>query len=104
MAFDHDLLHDGGLRLDVGDEVVTVTMDRPERRNAQTPTTWRAFAHLGEQLGDDVRVVVLRGEGASFSAGLDRRLIDGTGIEGETDIPSLAGLPDEEVLAWVERC
>ncbi len=54
--------------------VLTVTLDRPEQLNAQTPATWAALAEIGGSLDDDVRVVVLRGSGRSFSAGLDRSL------------------------------
>jgi enoyl-CoA hydratase/carnithine racemase len=56
--------------------VLTVTLDRPDQLNAQTPATWTALAAIGESLDDDVRVVVLRGEGRAFSAGLDRSLFD----------------------------
>jgi enoyl-CoA hydratase/carnithine racemase len=90
--------------VDVADPVATVTLDRPDRRNAQTPSMWRALAHVGQELPADVRVVVLRGEGVSFSAGLDRRLIDGTGIEGEGDIPSLMAQDDRAIDAWVSEC
>jgi enoyl-CoA hydratase/carnithine racemase len=54
--------------------VLTVTLDRPDQLNAQTPATWAALRAVGEGLTDDVRVVVLRGAGRSFSAGLDRTL------------------------------
>jgi enoyl-CoA hydratase/carnithine racemase len=84
--------------------VATVTLDRPDRRNAQTPSMWRALAHVGAELPADVRVVVLRGEGVSFSAGLDRRLIDGSGIEGEDDIPGLMTKDDAEIERWVDVC
>jgi enoyl-CoA hydratase/carnithine racemase len=56
--------------------VLTVTLDRADQLNAQTPATWTALAAVGASLADDVRVVVLRGEGRSFSAGLDRSLFD----------------------------
>jgi enoyl-CoA hydratase/carnithine racemase len=104
MALDDDLLTTGGVRVQLSSGVATVTMDRPDRRNAQTPSMWRALQHVGDQLDDDVRVVVLRGAGQSFSAGLDRRLFDGSGIPGEGDIPSLLGMPDAEVLAWIDQC
>ncbi len=54
--------------------VLTVTLDRPDQLNAQTPATWTALAAVGASLDDDVRVVVVRGEGRAFSAGLDRTL------------------------------
>ncbi len=69
---DPELLRRGHVVLRVDGPVVTVTLDRPAVRNAQLPETWDALAHLGEMLGDDVRVVVVCGEGPSFSAGLDR--------------------------------
>jgi enoyl-CoA hydratase/carnithine racemase len=56
--------------------VLTVTLDRPDRLNAQTPDTWSALAAIGADLDPAVRVVVVRGSGRSFSAGLDRRLFD----------------------------
>lgn len=58
--------------------VLTVTLDRADQLNAQTPATWAALRAVGESLdgpgGDDVRVVVVRGAGRAFSAGLDRSL------------------------------
>ncbi len=104
MSLDPDLLSTGGLRVDVAGPVATVTLDRPDRRNAQTPSMWDALAHVGEALPGDVRIVVLRGAGVSFSAGLDRRLIDGQGIEGEGDIPTLMRSDDAAVDAWVSQC
>ena len=99
-----DLLQAGGVRVDVAGGVATVTLDRADRRNAQTPSMWTALAHVGAELPDDVRVVVLRGEGQSFSAGLDRRLIDGSGIEGEDDIPGLMAQSDDAIVDWVDVC
>jgi len=65
---------DGRVRTGREGAVLTVTLDRPEQLNAQTPATWAALAAVGAALDDDVRVVVVRGEGRSFSAGLDRSL------------------------------
>ncbi|CAN5130787.1 enoyl-CoA hydratase/isomerase family protein [soil metagenome] len=63
--------------------VLSVTLDRPESRNAQTPALWRALADVGLTIDPEVRIVVLRGAGASFSAGLDRRMLTPEGIAGE---------------------
>ncbi|SFP46220.1 Enoyl-CoA hydratase [Geodermatophilus dictyosporus] len=65
---------DGRVRTTRDGAVLTVTLDRPDQLNAQTPATWSALAEVGASLDDDVRVVVVRGAGRSFSAGLDRSL------------------------------
>ncbi|MGZ4659401.1 MAG: enoyl-CoA hydratase/isomerase family protein [Blastococcus sp.] len=65
---------DGWVRTSRDGAVLTVTLDRADQLNAQTPDTWSALAAVGASLDDDVRVVVVRGEGRSFSAGLDRSL------------------------------
>jgi enoyl-CoA hydratase/carnithine racemase len=75
--------------------VVTVTMCRPERRNAQTPATWVAFAAIGAGLPAGTRVVVLRGDGPSFSAGIDVRLFRPEGLDGETPFADISGSDPE---------
>jgi len=72
-----------GLRYAVDGAVATVTLDRRETRNAQTPAMWRVLAEIGAEVPDDVRVVVVRGEGHSFSAGLDRRMLSPGGDDGD---------------------
>jgi enoyl-CoA hydratase/carnithine racemase len=64
----------GWVRTQHDGAVLTVTLDRPDQLNAQTPDTWAALAAVGASLDDDVRVVVVRGAGRSFSAGLDRSM------------------------------
>jgi enoyl-CoA hydratase/carnithine racemase len=85
------------VRLDheAGTALATVVLNLPQKRNAQTPATWRRLAAIGRQLLADeaVRVVLLRAEGASFSAGLDRAMF-ATGIEGEPGLLELAALDD----------
>ena len=81
------------MRLDVAAGRATVTLSRPERRNPQDPQLWSALADVGRSLPGDVRVVVLRAEGPSFSAGLDRRLLDSGAPEG---LAALADLPPEQ--------
>jgi enoyl-CoA hydratase/carnithine racemase len=85
-----------------GEPVVTVTLDRPGNRNAQTTATWRALAAVGDALPEPTRVVVLRGAGPTFSSGLDLRMFTADGVPGETSLASVAGLPDaaaDEVIA-----
>jgi enoyl-CoA hydratase/carnithine racemase len=61
-----------GLQITVDGPVATLTLDRPDARNAQTPRMWAAMREFGTTLPESVRVVVVRGAGPSFSAGLDR--------------------------------
>jgi enoyl-CoA hydratase/carnithine racemase len=68
----------GGLRLAIDGAVATVTLGRPERRNAMTPAVWHGLAEIGSSLPPHVRVVVVRGEGPSFCAGIDLNLLAGT--------------------------
>ena len=70
-------------------------------RNAQTPATWRALATIGRSLDPEVRVVVLDALGPSFSAGLDRRMLDGSGVPGEPSLADLAGRPPAELDAAI---
>ena len=60
-----------GVRLDLDGPVATVTLSRPEVLNAQTPEMWAALRGFARELPGDVRIVVVRGEGRAFSAGLD---------------------------------
>jgi enoyl-CoA hydratase/carnithine racemase len=90
---DEAVLAAGRVRVEQAGPVLTVTLDRPDQLNAQTPATWRALAAVGATLPDAVRVVVLRGAGPSFSAGLDRAMFT-EGLPGEPSLVSLAALDD----------
>jgi enoyl-CoA hydratase/carnithine racemase len=86
-----------GVRLDVAGEVATVTLTRPQRRNAMTPLMWRRLAQIGAVLPVNVRVVVVKGEGPSFCAGIDLRMFSPDGVpgEGRGASPSDPGFEDE---------
>jgi enoyl-CoA hydratase/carnithine racemase len=90
-----------GLRLDIDDEVATVTLSRPERRNAMTPATWHGLAAIGGSLPDRVRVVVIRGAGPSFCSGIDLRMFSAEGIPGEQPVPSGT---DSGFEQWIAGC
>jgi len=79
-------------KLEVADRVATVTLNRPERKN---PLTFDSYAELRDtfhkfQYVDDVRVVVLTGEGGNFCSGGDVHDIIGP----------LVGLPMEGLLTF----
>lgn len=59
-----------------GGGIVSLTLNRPDKHNAQGPATWYGLAAIGRWLPGDVRAVVVRGAGRSFSSGLDRSLLD----------------------------
>jgi enoyl-CoA hydratase/carnithine racemase len=90
-----DLKNNGWVRTSRDGAVLTVTLDRADQLNAQTPATWTALAAVAASLDDDVRVVVVRGEGRAFSAGLDRSLFS---AEASTNggLGELGRLPAEE--------
>ena len=91
------------VRIERQGAVVHVTLCNPSARNAQTPATWRRLASVPALLTPDVRAVVLRGEGPSFSAGLDRRMLTPEGVPGEESILSLAAHGDEEMDRFIQQ-
>ena len=86
-----------------------MTLSRPERRNAMTPRMWHGLAAIGRSLPDEVRVVVVRGEGPSFSSGIDLRLLSGEDADaGAIPSPADPGFEDsiasyQEGFAWLRR-
>jgi enoyl-CoA hydratase/carnithine racemase len=76
------------IRYERNGHIGTLTLARPEKRNAQNPLMWQELAQLGADLLPDetLRCLVVAGEGPSFSAGID--LAEG-----------LAGM----VAEWTER-
>lgn len=82
--------------------VLTVSLDNAARRNAQTPSLWAALAAVAADLDPSVRVVVLRGEGPSFSAGLDRGMLAPGGVPGEVDMIAMAADSAEAAAEVIE--
>ena len=103
---DPAVLEAGGLMFEETGLVATVTLNRPETKNSQTPATWQALRIIGASLSPDVRVVVVRGAGDTFSSGLDRRMLAPEGVDGETGVMQLLDMPDgemaESIATWQE--
>jgi enoyl-CoA hydratase/carnithine racemase len=61
------------LLVDRADHIVTVTMNRPEKKNAANNTMWRELLDTFEEIADrpDDRVMVLTGAGGAFCSGAD---------------------------------
>ncbi|MDI5963098.1 enoyl-CoA hydratase/isomerase family protein [Streptomyces sp. SL13] len=97
------LLDRDGVRLTVHPDgaVATVTLCNAGKRNAQSPALWRALAEAGRLLPGSVRVALLRAEGVSFSAGLDRQAFTPEGFAGEPSFVDMARGTEAELDAVI---
>ncbi len=97
------------IRTELNDGVLTVSLNRPEKKNAITQAMYAALAEATQRARTDdaVRVLLFRGEGDSFSAGNDIADFIAIGSQGGgvTDAPvfhflkSLADLDKPAVAA-----
>ncbi|WP_428964656.1 enoyl-CoA hydratase/isomerase family protein [Micromonospora fluostatini] len=99
-----------GVRIDCAGPVATVTLCRPDVLNAQTPAMWHALRDFSRDLPGDVRVVVVRGEGRAFSAGLDLAVAGATGPGSFAELATLseAACADriaefQDAFTWLHR-
>nr|BFE62358.1 enoyl-CoA hydratase/isomerase family protein [Dactylosporangium thailandense] len=94
----------GEARFDLDGPVATVTLCRPQVLNAQTPALWADLREFGRTLPGDIRVVIVRGEGRAFSAGLDTTAATamlGEIAAGPDSDARIAGF--QEAFAWLRR-
>ncbi|MEU6132283.1 enoyl-CoA hydratase-related protein, partial [Saccharopolyspora sp. NPDC047091] len=90
------------------DGVADVRLNRPDKLNALDPDMFGELVDTGLELHDrrDVRVVVLRGEGRAFCAGLDFdsfRAMTGGALPGHEPRPPIgpaAALGQQAVHVW----
>ena len=82
------------IKIQLGESVAWVNLDRPEVRNALNPELIHELTEAFEWLGsrDDIRVIVLKGNGKAFCAGADLAYMK-----------KMAGFSYEENLADAER-
>ncbi|MBB6125281.1 enoyl-CoA hydratase/isomerase family protein [Sphingobium subterraneum] len=75
---------------DVRDGVGTITLNRPEKRNAMMPEMFALFnaAMRAHQSNPDVRAIQIMAEGPAFCAGGDLQMIDKANL-GEVDADTL---------------
>lgn len=88
---DHHQLH--FIEVKQTDRVMTITLNRPEKKNALHPVMIRelAFALHVAQHREDVWLVLLRARGNVFCAGADLKALAGMGEEIYTTIPEPSG-------------
>lgn len=86
------------IRYDVTDRIGTITIDRPEKRNAMTFAMLAEFIETVRRAGsdDEARVVIVTGSGGAFCAGTD--LADLNTAPGETR--AVRGRADETDVWW----
>lgn len=100
---DAELLDRGGVGLAVQGRRATITLENPDKLNAQTPWTWSALREIGEKLDPQVRVVVVAGRGRAFSAGLDRAMFEFADVEGASGFAALAQQSTEQADAEIAQ-
>jgi enoyl-CoA hydratase/carnithine racemase len=85
------------IRCEVADNVLTITLNRPERLNAFTPTMQRELIQAFDRADadDEVRAVIVTGAGRAFCAGADLErggsTFDWREREAEGDVPRDGG-------------
>jgi enoyl-CoA hydratase/carnithine racemase len=81
----------------VADGIATVTLNRPEKRNAMNQALLAGLSACFDELDrrGEVRVVVVRGAGPAFCAGMDLREMEARGGE--------AGDPEAGVVSVLQR-
>lgn len=79
---------------DVNCAVATITLNRPERLNAWTPTMAAEFREAMEQANNEpqVRAIILTGAGKGFCSGVDMNALDGMTSTGKTASKSFTPL------------
>lgn len=85
----------------VDNGVATVTLNRPEKRNAMNSAVLEGLDHYFGELDDnkEVRVVIVRAEGKAFCSGLDLRELN---ARQQSDEDAETGIID--LLAKIENC
>ena len=58
------------IRLDIADNIATITLNRPERLNAMPPQMADEISEALDNLGD-ARALIITGEGRAFCSGAD---------------------------------
>ncbi len=102
MLPDTETLAAARLALAVDGAVATITLSAPDRRNAQVPSMWHTLADIGANLPEEIRVVVLRGAGECFSAGLDLALMTPEGVPGEESTLALTQESDQHIIDTID--
>lgn len=94
------------VKIEIKDHVAIVTFNRPEKMNALDPTQFNAIISAAAEVNDNpsVRVVVLKGEGRAFCAGLDISAMSSGEAVSDSVIPRTYGIANMwQQAAWAWR-
>jgi len=100
-------------KVEIDNKIAQVTFNRPEKANALHMDAWTEMQTIFETLSqaDDVRVIVLAGEGKHFCAGIDLELLMSIGNVQEIPCPGkrsekLRGiiLKLQQTITAIEKC
>jgi enoyl-CoA hydratase/carnithine racemase len=99
---------DKTIRYERRGDIGTLTLARPDKRNAQNQLMWEELAQLGTKLLPDetLRCLVVTGEGSTFSAGIDlvegmAGLIDGMAERSSDEEARAAGRAAAGTFSWI---
>lgn len=88
---------------DVTDGVLTITLNRPEKRNALSPELFKAVGEAFDRAREpEVRAVLVRGAGEVFCAGIDVGSLAAMG-GGDTDNFKKIGADLQDIFMRLER-
>ncbi|HEX2899070.1 MAG TPA: crotonase/enoyl-CoA hydratase family protein [Bacteroidia bacterium] len=95
-------MHYEFLQVTISDHIAEVALNRPDKANAFTETGFHELKTVFEELdeNDDVRVIILSGNGKHFSAGIDLELLMSIG---EKTKESCDGRKREKLFALIKR-
>jgi enoyl-CoA hydratase/carnithine racemase len=102
------------IRIERDGGVVRLTLNRPDKLNAQTVAMWHHLAKVGADLAadDSIRVLIVAGEGRAFSAGIDITTFltapggDGAATSSASESPARSDvdgiLAIQKAFSWLE--
>ncbi len=97
-------------KIEIKDHIAWLTMNRPEKRNSMNAAFFSGLTKHFQEFNEnkDVRVVVIKGEGKSFTVGLDlvesgSMVSGGTGADSREEL-RLKILELQESMNAIEKC
>ena len=96
-------MHENGIRVEVGEDRLDIVLCQPQKRNAQSPAMWQSLAKVPQLITEEIRFIVVRAEGVSFSAGLDRAMMTPEGIPGQGSFLDLVTYSPSELDGFIAQ-